>query len=395
MRDLKHIYELEKVLDDTNNQYIEEALQEGRKAIGSVCENIPEPLLNLPGTFSIRLRAPRTGSMEVATYYMTNFLCEYTRAILERAIEGGFNFLDCIIAPDGCSMINRCVENMELLKTMPKENFFYQNMEIPMKSDENGLNLLILQCKNHILTPLKEKFGIDVSNEAILKSVEEHNRVCDLLNQISEYRKELNPVITGYEYHVLCMSTYVMPKDKIIPILEETLEELKTRKPDEKNRFKVRVELVGSEMDDLDIIKAIEDCGAYICVDRYCFGTYPGRQRIEIKDGEDPLTAICKHYVNSSQCARYMNRDKILGRKEYVNNLAKEFKADGIIYEQVKFCDPWAYEKMTGSFDLREKYGYPVLAIDRPYANGGSGQIRTRVQAFVESIEIKKLGGNK
>ena len=42
---------------------------------------------------------------------------------------------------------------------------------------------------------------------------------------------------------------------------------------------------------------------------------------------------------------------------------------------------------------LREDYGYPVLAVDRPYAIGVSGQMRTRVQAFVESIEIKKLQG--
>ena len=82
-------------------------------------------------------------------------------------------------------------------------------------------------------------------------------------------------------------------------------------------------------------------------------------------------------------------------RKEYVDEIAKEYKADGIIYEQMKFCDPWAYERMTGTFIMREEYKYPVLSIDRPYAVGNSGQIRTRVQAFVESIEIKKIqGGN-
>ena len=48
---------------------------------------------------------------------------------------------------------------------------------------------------------------------------------------------------------------------------------------------------------------------------------------------------------------------------------------------------------MVGTYDLREKYGYPVLSIDRPYAVGSSGQVRTRVQAFVESIEIKKIQG--
>ena len=395
MKDLKHLYELEKQLEEAQNDYVKKAQDEGRKCIGSVCDNVPEPLLNLPGVFSIRMRAPRTGSMEIGTYYLTNFLCEYTRALLERAVEGGFNFVDALIAPDGCSMLNRCVENMELLKTMKKPDFFYQNMEIPMKADDNGLNLYVVQCKNHILKPLKEHFGVDTSDDAIRKAVDEFNKVADLIQAIGDYRKLDNPTITGHEFHVICLASYVMPKDAIIPILEETLEELKTRQPDEKNPWKVRVELVGSEIDDIDLVSAIEDCGAYVCCDRFCYGSYPGRTHIEIKDGEDPLTAVCRHYLYSCQCPRLMNQDKIQGRRKYVADLAKEYKADGIIYEQMKFCDPWAYERMVGTVDLRTKYNYPVLAVDRPYANGGSGQIRTRVQAFVESIEIKKLGGNK
>ena len=395
MKDLKHLYELENLLEEAQNDYTRKAQEEGLKCVGSVCDNVPEPLLNLPGAFSIRMRAPRTGSMEIGTYYLTNFLCEYTRAMLERAVEGGFNFLDCVIAPDGCSMLNRCVENMELLNTMKKPGFFYQNMEIPMKADDNGLNLYVVQCKNHILKPLKEHFGIDTSDEAILKAIDEFNKVADLIQEIGNFRKLDNPTITGHEFHVICLASYVMPKRDIIPILEETLEELKKRKPDEKNPWKVRVEVVGSEVDDLEVIKAIEDCGAYVCCDRFCYGSYPGRTHIDIKDGEDPLTAVCRHYLYSCQCPRLMNQEKIQGRRKYVADLAKEYKADGIIYEQMKFCDPWAYERMSGTADLRAKYGYPVLAVDRPYANGGSGQIRTRVQAFVESIEIKKLGGNK
>ena len=71
-----------------------------------------------------------------------------------------------------------------------------------------------------------------------------------------------------------------------------------------------------------------------------------------------------------------------------------EYGADGIIYEQIKFCDPWAYERLMGSTMLRDDYGYPVLSVDRPYNIASAlGQMRTRVQAFVESIEIKKLQG--
>lgn len=397
MKDLKHLAYLENLLLNADNELIQKAKEEGKKCTAYICESTPEPLLNLEGLFSVRLHAPRTGSMEMATYYLTSFLCEYSRALLERAIEGGFNFADCLIAPDGCSMINRCAENMELLHTMDegKPAFFYENMEIPMKGDENGLNLYVLQCKNHILTPLKEKFGIDVSDAAIRESVKVHNRVCELIRAIGEFRKGEKPTITGYEFSVITLATYCAPKYMLIPILEETLEELKTREPDAKNGFRVKVVLVGSEIDDPDFIKLVEGTGAFVCADRFCYGSFPGRNIIELNDEEDALTQICRQYMMRSQCPRYMDMKKMLGRRQYVADLAKEYGADGIIYEQVKFCDPWAYERMMGTHILHDDYGYPVLSIDRPYSTSGVGQLRTRVQAFVESIEIKKIqGGN-
>lgn len=395
LKDLKHLIFFEDLLQNADNALIRQAQSEGRVCVAYVCENTPEPLLNLPGAFSARLRAPRTGSMEMATYYMTSFLCEYSRALLERAIEGGYNFADAIITPDGCSMMNRCVENMELLKTMgkDKEHFFYEYMEIPMKADDNGLALYVLQCRNHILKPLHEHYGIDVSDEAIRAAVKEHNRICELIRAIGEFRKGPQPRITGYEFAVLTLCSYVCPKDLILDKLEETLEELKTREPDEKNPYRARVLLVGSEIDDTDFIKLVEDSGAYVCADRFCYGSLPGRDPIELNDEEDALTQICRIYMNRGQCPRYMNTEKMNARRAYVDKLAKEYEADGIIYEQMKFCDPWAYEKMLGSHILRDDYGYPVLAVDRPYSIASSGQMRTRVQAFVESVEIKKIQG--
>ena len=395
MKDLKHLIFFENLLEEANNELVQKAQAEGKKCIGNICYQTPEVLMELDGIFSTRLRAPRTGGFEMATFYMTSFLCEYSRAILERALEGGFNHLDCLLVPDGCTMINRCVENMELLHTIDKEGFFYKYLEVPMKCDDNAMNLLTSQSREKILTPLHDNFGVDVSDEALRRAVERYNKLCRLINEIGDYRKEDNPRITGYEFHVICMCTYVCPKDLLIPYLEETLEELKTREPDEKPPYRIRVELVGSEVDDIDLIKLIEDAGALVVADRFCYGSLPGRKEIELNDEEDVLMQICRHYMVNSQCPRQMNLEKVNGRKDYVNEIAKEYKADGIIYEQMKFCDPWAYERATGAYDMREKYNYPVLTIDRPYAVGISGQLRTRVQAFVESVEIKKLQGGK
>ena len=395
MRDLKYLQYFEDLMQQANNALVEQAKADGKVLVAYTCENVPEPLLNLDRAVSVRLSAPNTGSIDIATYYMTNLLCEPSRALLERAIEGGFNFADCVITPDGCTMMNRCVENMELLKTMGKENpnFFHEYMEIAFKNTDSDVDLSVLQCTNHVLKPLAEKYGIDVSDAAIRKAVEDHNRVCRVIRAISEFRKEEKPRITGYEFHVLCLATYVCPKYLIIDKLEETLEEIRTREPDDK-KWRARVLVVGSETDDPGFIKLIEEQGAYVCCDRFCFGSYPGRVPIELNDEEDALRQVCRHYIRNCQCPRMMNQEKVYGRKQYVADLAKEYGADGVIYNQVKFCDPWAYERTLGSSMLHTDYGFPVLSVDRPYNVASSvGQLRTRVQAFVESIEIKRIQG--
>ena len=204
-------------------------------------------------------------------------------------------------------------------------------------------------------------------------------------------RKADNPVITGYEYHILNLVSYTCPKYLILPYLEETLEELKTRKPDPKPAFRARVAIVGSEIDDPSLTKLIEDCGALVVSDRYCYGSTPGREVIELNEEEDALEQVCRFYMEHSECARYISDEKVKQRRDTADRLAREFKADGIIYEQMKFCDFWGFERALVSHIMSEEMGWPVLSIDRPYNARSSGQLRTRFQAFVESLEIKRI----
>ena len=229
MRDLKHLIYFENLLENSNNELIQQAQEAGRKAIGHVCYQIPEPLLNLPGIFSVRLRAPRTTSTEMGNYYLSPIFCEACRAILERALEGGFSFLDALIAPEACAMMNRLAENIEHLGCCPHEGFFASYCDVPMKSDEVTLKHYVLQMQEHCLKPLHEHLGIDVSDAAIRKAVEEQNKISRLITEIGEYRKEESPRITGYEFAIFCLATYCCPKDLLIEKLEETAEELKTR----------------------------------------------------------------------------------------------------------------------------------------------------------------------
>ena len=397
MKDLKHLIFFENLLDNPDNELVKQAKADGGLAIGYTCYHIPEPILNVGNCFSVRLRAPRTGSLDIATYYMSNYTCEFARALLERGIEGGYEFLDALAGVDACSMMNRAMEHFEILKVNSNPNFFVTHCDIPYKIESYTLESYVKQMRLRVLDRLTANYGVDTSDAAIRKAVVEHNEVCRLIQEIGEFRKADNPVITGYEFHILNLVSYTCPKALILPYLRETLEELKSREPDPAPSFRARVAVIGSEIDDPGFTRLVESCGALVVSDRYCFGSTPGREIIELNDEEDALTQVCLHVMKHSECARYIADEKVQQRRDTADRLAREYKADGIIYEQMKYCDYWGFERALVSHIMKEEYNWPVLSVDRLYNIGVSGQLRTRVQAFVESLEIKKIhrsGGN-
>ena len=391
MRDLKHLIYFENLLQQANNDLVQAACGDGRLALAWNCSYIPEVLLDTDKCFGVRLRAPNCTNPDMATYYMTNRSCPYSKSILERAFEGGYNFISALIGQECCTTMNRMEQYFEYCELIPNEKFFCTYLDMPLRKTEWHAGYYRRQIEQKILQPLEKVYGVDFSEANLRKAVEQFNEVCRIMTEINAMREAENPVITGYEFHVIQLCTQTCPKDLILPYLRETLAELKKRKPDAKSPYRARVAIVGSEIDDPSLTKLIEGCGALIVSDRFCFGSTPGREVIELNDEEDVLRQICRHYIETSECARYISNEKVQQRRETADRLAREYKADGIIYEQMKYCDYWGFERALASYVLNTEYGWPVLSIDRVYNNGYSGQLRTRVQAFVESLEIKKI----
>ena len=94
----------------------------------------------------------------------------------------------------------------------------------------------------------------------------------------------------------------------------------------------------------------LEMCGAYVCADRYCFGSMPGREQIVVGDGETPLHAIARHYLWNNHCPRAMGPQALKERKRYVYEKAREFGAEGVIVESMKFCEYWGLRARAGRY---------------------------------------------
>ena len=395
MKDLQHLIFFEELLQQANNDLVQQAVRGGQLALGYNCYYIPEVLLNLPGCFSSRLRAPNSSTAEIASYYMTNRNCPYVRCILERAIEGGYNYLNALFGAEGCAAMERMEEHFALLHPVQNDRFFTTIIDPPMKGDQTSLDYYKAQLQLKVLDALRDHYGVDTSDAALRAAIEKHNRLCRVITDIGDLRKLENPPLTGYEYHVIVLVSQVCPHDLILPFLEETLAELKTRQPEEKFPFRARVVLAGSEIDDPEFTKLLEMCGAMVVADRYCFGGFPGREEITVQDGETAFDAVCRHYLHHNQCVRFMDGAKIDQRHQELRRLAQDYHAAGVIYESMTFCEFWSYEKVLASHVPQQEMGIPCCTIEKEYTLGSVGQLRTRFQAFVESLEIKKLGAEK
>lgn len=392
MRDLKHLIYFEDLLQEANNELVRKGKEDGNLCLGYTCYFMPEVLLDLPGCFAVRLRAPKCTSPDMASYYMSGRTCHYGRSLLERALEGGFNFIDAQLATETCTVTCRFQEHLDYMDDVINNATFKTSFtDVPFKKNANSIDHYRKQLKIKVLDFLAKEYGVDTSDEAILKAIKINNEVNDIITEIGNFRKLDNPTITGYEFSVITLVSMVCPKYLIVDKLRETLEELRTREPDDKPNFKIKVLLAGSENDDPDFIKLIEGCGARVVADRHCYGSLESRQHIDIKEGEDPLTAVARHYLLTSQCARFMEQQEMRHRKKQLADYAKEYKADGIIVESNKFCEYWSFERMIDTIVLPRDFGYPVCSIEKEYINTASGQLRTRFQAFVESVELKKI----
>ena len=184
MRDLKHLIAFENLLQEANNELVRQGKADGKRALGYTCYFMPEVLLDLPGCFAVRLRAPKCTSPDMATYYMSSRTCHYGRSLFERALEGGYNFLDADFGTETCTVTCRFQEHLGYMDVIQNPDFFVTFTDVPFKRNQNSIEHYEGQLQAHVLDPLHEKFGIDISDEALMKAIDLHNEVSAVIKAL-------------------------------------------------------------------------------------------------------------------------------------------------------------------------------------------------------------------
>ena len=243
---------------------------------------------------------------------------------------------------------------------------------------------------------LEEVIGSDYEGVILTTCCDSVRRLCDVLrdqcpdkfiymidvprkgNDFSSrmFTENLREMIRAYED----FSGKKFDEKKFAQILERKAEAEKLRKAPEKEDGP-RIGLVGTRCS-AGVLNILENHHAQILFDMTCTGL----SRSFRCGQEDPLGAYAWDLLNQVPCLRMV---KASGREKFIDGFKD--RLDGLICHTVKFCDMYAFEYS----ELRAGAGVPVLQAETDSTAQSEGQIRTRVEAFLESVKKPEMGKKK
>ena len=353
---------------------VAQAMEEGMVPVGYTCSYVPEVMLSVGKLFPVRMRAPGVTGTETADTYMPSTLCSYTRSILEYFMEGRYDFLGGWVFAASCDHLRRLYDNMDYLA---KPEFIHV-LDVPHKSTDEGVEWMREEL-DIFRKALSGHFGVIMDDDALARAIGDYNGHISLINSIGVTRKLSAPPVSGTEFHRLMLASMTIPPKAFAGIAREMKEELNDRPGID--GYRARLMVMGGQLDDPEYIAVIESQGGLVVADRFCTGSIP--HLTPVPESRDPLTALARHVFARTDCPRMMG--DFSGRIERIVNAVDEYRVDGVVIETIKFCDIWGYEAAAIVSALRERR-IPVLRLEREYRLTGEGQLRTRIQAFLESM---------
>jgi benzoyl-CoA reductase/2-hydroxyglutaryl-CoA dehydratase subunit BcrC/BadD/HgdB len=346
------------------------ALTKDKPLIGWVCSYTPEEIIMAAGCQPLRLSGSGEPVKRADAYLHAN-LCPYVRGVFDQALEGAYQ-LDGVVFVNSCDAMRRLYDVFRLY-LKPRFSFM---LDMPRSESSASLVHYAAQLRG-LLAALGEAFSVASSEERLLEAIRAVNRTRSLLQTLYGYRKGERPAISGKESLSLVMQATKSPKVDFNRWLEGYLARMEGRG---KADSKPRLMLSGSIIDRLEIIDLIEETGLVVVEDlctghRYLHGL--------VREEGDLFESIARRYLQRVPCSRMTG----LGRRlAYIKELVEEYRVEGIIYHALKFCDQFQYDYPALKEEL-EDMGIPLLYLEGDYTAGGFGQVKTRVQAFVEMLK--------
>jgi benzoyl-CoA reductase/2-hydroxyglutaryl-CoA dehydratase subunit BcrC/BadD/HgdB len=262
--------------------------------------------------------------------------------------------------------------------------------EVPHEKSKRGLKYY-LDSIYRFREKLENLTGNKIADDSLREAIKLCNRERKLLREISLLRKAEKPLISGLDFAKVVHASYIADKATYVKLLEYYLEELK--KTDSTKIEGPRILLTGSTLasGDYKIHECVKKLGGEIVIEQYSEGLRDYWQDVSLEG--DLMENLAERYLMKKICHGVFIPSR--ERLEFVVDLAKDFKADGVIWYQTMYRDAFDYEAIYFPDILKEKAGLSMIKLETDYDPTETGAFRTRIEAFFEIIRNYPLSARK
>ena len=354
----------------------------GKKVIGYFCCFVPDEIITAFDMVPYRIQGSQNDPIDEADALLEPMACPFARSCFNMALKGEYDFLDGFVAPHSCDTIERMYHIWHSNKPSP----FNHMINVPHMMGPSS-DVFYRKELDYFIKRLEEFSGTKLDQNKLRDAVKLYNRRRALLRELYDLRKENPPRVSGAEITKVLVVGMGIPALEHIELVQDYIDEIKGR-PAPKADGLPRIFLWGNEIDDIAFIRLVEECGAHVVMDDLCTGTRFFWE--DVPDTNDPLDGIANRYIGT-HCPRSLkpqagNRQEDMeNRFGYMKEFISQWQANGVIFYIVRYCDTCELEGP----DLREYLNslkLPVLMIEDDYSTSTIGQLRTRIQAFLEMI---------
>ena len=354
----------------------------GKKVIGYFCCFVPDEIITAFDMVPYRIQGSQSEPIDQADAYIEPMACPFARSCFNLALKGSYDFLDGFVAPHSCDTIER----MYHIWQHEKPASFNHLINVPHMMGPSSDKFYRKEL-DYFINCLEDWSGRKLDPGKLKEAVALYNQRRAVLRELYELRKTNPPLVSGTEITKALVAGMGIPAAEHIELVKRFIVEVKER-PLPKAEKLPRIFIWGTEIDDVAFIKLVEESGAQVVMDDLCTGTRFFWD--DVPETADPLVGIAARYLCThcprSNVPQTESREKDLeNRYGYIKNFIKTWKVDAAIFYIVRYCDTCELEGP----DLREYLNsmkIPVLMIEDDYSTSTIGQLRTRVQAFLEMI---------
>ena len=363
-------------LKKRNSMALQDLKAEGKSVVGTFCTYSPKELIYAVGAVPVSLCASDEGPINAAHAELPRNLCPLIKASYGYAVTKKcpyMNASDVVVGETTCDGKKKMYELLAKHKEV-------RVLELPNMTNKRSLELWTQELRE-FKSYLEQRFGTKITDEKLKETIELFNEERDALNELMELGK-LNPSpISGSEMHqVLFASDYIYDKREKIRMLRSYVKALR-EKDMSGTKYKKRIIITGCPSGGIyeKVVKQIEELGADVVAFENCTGTKKYQNNVRLEG--DLVANIAERYLKIPCSVMYQND----ARSDIIKEFIHEYQAHGVIDVVLSGCHTYAIETNKIKEASREA-GANYMSLETDYSKQDIGQIRTRLEAFIELL---------